>query len=866
MGIFDQLTQGFDQRRQADSIANTVLPFIGGAPQRQQGGTVLDQLLGRFGGGQQAAPAAPQPTAGGALSQLIAPPQAIAPANLQSFAPSPPSGGLVQSGNVVQSAKSYQNDPTRGSQLSAPAAPSFAPAPVGPLPTFAAGAGVPNGQDNAAKAMAFYQAKGLSPLAASALVGGFHAESGAGLNTRATNVGDGSDGSNSIGIPQWNGDRARGFLNYARANNLDPASLDAQLQYSWLELNGSEKGTLQALMNPNLNPGTATAAALGYERPEGWTAQNPYGAKTFGSRLKNTLGLARGGFTAPFDGSPIGPNPNTFTPDPSQGGALPTFAVSGQGMQLSPATPMPNIGAGGAVAPRGGGGYAARSAGGQTVQTDADGNALGSDGQPTTLAFGGVPVGAAGAPASRAILSAAPIGADPLVTVPGYSGQWNQARIAAAPDGTDVPDDGELARAQSGSLGGATRESVAFPDRAPGTANALSPAAPYAQQPAPAAAPMQAAPQGSAGGVTLTMPMIAALVKNADTQGFGLQLLQHALTTKSEPLIADGYVIDRATGRPLFALPQRPQQTDAIKNFQFGQSNPAFAQYQADQQRGDKAQLVEMPLPNGQFQKAWATPGQIPSPSSYVGAPYTRQAPNQVNIDQKAESAQEGEVGKSIGQEIGDTLKAGASAPQALNTIRMMRAAAASGGDNLSTGPFGQSMLKAKQAIGNALNIEIPGTSEGEVLNNLGYGLATQAARAISNRPTQFEFGQALAVKPGLAQSKDGFQALLNIRQQDLEDQLALGKLASVRANRDNWLAVKAQYYAEHPVMSPFDPSKPLGAGDVQAINGSQQQAAPSTISSQDASALPVVSSPEAAARLKPGTLFKTPDGRIKQR
>ncbi|MCW6510960.1 transglycosylase SLT domain-containing protein [Lichenifustis flavocetrariae] len=570
------------------------------------------------------------------------------------------------------------------------------------------------------------------------------------------------------------------------------------------------------------------------------------------------------GFNTPFNGQPIGPNPNGFTPPQSQDPGLPTMAASGMGTQLPNATPFPIARMSPSAA------RLASSSAGQPIQPAPGGD--NTPDQPTSLASTGSSPGSTqqvtGAPPSQ------PYGSVPL----NVGGQMLTRQQAENADGFDHTDY-DAAAAKAGLIPSAATAppfgdggpSVAAPSsssRSAGTAVALTPAtaAPSAVSPPPAAG----APTSSNAAFSITPTMIGALIKNPDTQQFGLQLWQHMLTTKSQPQIAHSgdWILD-ANGRPLYQIPDKPELTDTIKNYQYaaGQGyTGGFTQYQSDQQKADKAQLVDIPLPNGQFQKAWALPGQNPTPANYVGTPYTRQPANQVTIDQKAESSQEGEYGKAVGQEIGETVKAGASAPQALNQIAMMRAAAARAGDNLSTGPFGTWTLKAKQAISNALGIEIPGTSEGEVINNIGYGLAKQAARAISNRPTQFEFGQPLAVKPGLSLSPQGMQAVLNIREQDLRDQVALARLASVKANRDNWAAVKADYYDQHPVMSPFDPSQPLGAGDVQAINDSVQGRQSQSISAQEASALPVVSSPEAAARLKPGTMFKTPDGRIKQR
>ena len=184
-------------------------PATAGQPSQDQGG-FFSKLFGLGGGQPQpagaplnlqpaSAPQMPTPLNGDAGSVA----RSAAASDALSYAPQPASRSTFPSTNNTVSARSVNAVP--GGDASSP---TFAPAPSGSLPTFAAGAGLPTGQDNTSKALAFYQAKGLSPLAASALVGGFKTESGPGLNTQAVNVGDGQDGSNSIGVPQWNGDRA----------------------------------------------------------------------------------------------------------------------------------------------------------------------------------------------------------------------------------------------------------------------------------------------------------------------------------------------------------------------------------------------------------------------------------------------------------------------------------------------------------------------------------------------------------------------------------------------------------------------------------------------------------------------------------
>lgn len=204
---------------------------------------------------------------------------------------------------------------------------------------------------------------------------------------------------------------------------------------------------------------------------------------------------------------------------------------------------------------------------------------------------------------------------------------------------------------------------------------------------------------------------------------------------------------------------------------------------------------------------------ELPPASQIVAAPAT-----QVNIDTKAPSKIEDAYGEGIGAQIKTTLDNAGAAPRNLAEIAQFRDALDRAGDNITTGPLGKYALAAKQGIGGLLGTTLDGVPEAELINNIGFKLATQASRAISSRPTQFEFSQALATKPGLALSKAGMQATLNIMEQNAHDDQALATLANDPANRQNWTATVQKYYAEHPIMSPFDPSKPLGKSDIAKL------------------------------------------------
>lgn len=225
------------------------------------------------------------------------------------------------------------------------------------------------------------------------------------------------------------------------------------------------------------------------------------------------------------------------------------------------------------------------------------------------------------------------------------------------------------------------------------------------------------------------------------------------------------------------------------------------------------------------------TGAELPAGSQTVATPGT-----QVNIDSKAPNAIEDGYGKAVVEgDLKPVIEAGASSQARLGQIGILRDAVARAGDNVTTGPLAGSVLKAKQALGGIFGTTLDGVPQAEVINNIGYKLAAEAARGISSRPTQFEFGQALLTKPGLALSKPGMEATLSVMEQTAHDDQALAQLATVSANRQNWPAVRDKYYAEHPIMSPFDPSKPLGKADIDRL----EAAAPQTGAAPAASATP---------------------------
>lgn len=92
---------------------------------------------------------------------------------------------------------------------------------------------------------------GLTPQAAAAMTGNWIQESS--LNTTARNAGDGKDGSDSIGLGQWNSGRAVQLKAYAARTGKPWTDLNTQVDFAAWELNNTHKSVGAALSNPSLS-------------------------------------------------------------------------------------------------------------------------------------------------------------------------------------------------------------------------------------------------------------------------------------------------------------------------------------------------------------------------------------------------------------------------------------------------------------------------------------------------------------------------------------------------------------------------------------------------------------------------------------
>ena len=138
------------------------------------------------------------------------------------------------------------------------------------------GAGLTGAAETQQQIWDYFSGRGLAPHQVAAILGNVQVESG--FDPLAV-----GDSGTSIGLFQHRGPRAAGLIDAVGPGGL--GSVQAQLDYTWAELQGRERGVLDRLLAaPDL--ASANAAFLGFERPAGWTADNPAGTASFDARLQ----------------------------------------------------------------------------------------------------------------------------------------------------------------------------------------------------------------------------------------------------------------------------------------------------------------------------------------------------------------------------------------------------------------------------------------------------------------------------------------------------------------------------------------------------------------------------------------------------
>lgn len=117
--------------------------------------------------------------------------------------------------------------------------------------------------------MAMYTALtdlGVKPEVAAGAVGSMMGESGRHLNPAAYNPND--RGKPSGGALQWRAERLEGLYNFAGTRDINRIPIETQAKWMQQELQGSEKGALNALLSGNTVADGASAWTHKFERPQ----------------------------------------------------------------------------------------------------------------------------------------------------------------------------------------------------------------------------------------------------------------------------------------------------------------------------------------------------------------------------------------------------------------------------------------------------------------------------------------------------------------------------------------------------------------------------------------------------------------------
>ncbi len=183
--------------------------------------------------------------------------------------------------------------------------------------------------------------------------------------------------------------------------------------------------------------------------------------------------------------------------------------------------------------------------------------------------------------------------------------------------------------------------------------------------------------------------------------------------------------------------------------------------------------------------------------------------------DISAEGARKKEVATEFGKAqvvpIGEAQKEAKTSANALNALNIIEDVAKTHGDKITTGPFGEDILKLKQAVNGITGTQVMGdTSQAELIKKMNAQLASAALPAFTNRGTQFDLKTFMENNPGLNNSIKGTLFLTNILKQVHRQQFELSQLASDPKNVGNWPTIQKNYYDAHPLVNPLT-NTPLG-------------------------------------------------------
>jgi hypothetical protein len=206
-----------------------------------------------------------------------------------------------------------------------------------------------------------------------------------------------------------------------------------------------------------------------------------------------------------------------------------------------------------------------------------------------------------------------------------------------------------------------------------------------------------------------------------------------------------------------------------------------------------------------------------------------------------------------------DYIKGGKTASDRLTTLNTISNIIGSD-DKMKMGFGAETALKVQMAL-KSLGVDVGDLSGPQAIQKLNAVLASESAKGVGARPTQFEFKTFLANNPGLSMDKAGNERVIGIYSQLAKREVDLGRLA--RQNQDNWSNwdnVVEKYDKSHPIKDPS--SGKVITTDSIVAPGPKQGAQPA--GARQFSSPGDVHAAIAAGQLKKGDTFTDPNGKTR--
>lgn len=144
---------------------------------------------------------------------------------------------------------------------------------------------------------------GYSPHQVAGIIGNLQQESGRNLNPNVV-----GDKGTAYGIAQWRGPRFEGLQSFAQQRGVDWRDPSLQADYIHHELNTTERRAGDMLRNAR-SAEDATKAFISFERPAGFSWNNPAAGHGWANRLNNAQAM--------LTTTPAADGQSTVTPDTS---------------------------------------------------------------------------------------------------------------------------------------------------------------------------------------------------------------------------------------------------------------------------------------------------------------------------------------------------------------------------------------------------------------------------------------------------------------------------------------------------------------------------------------------------------------------